>query len=211
MYQKKENNWNSQEKSKLIRFGFPAAITLMIFILFGEYGADSLALFIDPNPLNETRARVSAALDALELNDDAYKYFMSQNKYPENNYLEQGLSAYYQLFSFFNRFSNGNERLDYVKFMNEINGVDENNNPTPESRTAGAIFIYNEFKKDGFNVPPPEYMLALCGIESNWRHFSAPGVLVRGVSSNNKGEISSTDWGFCQVNDYYHREKMDLA
>lgn len=207
MYQKQENTRNPQEKSKLVRFGFPASATLIFFNLFAEYGTDALALFIEPKEPNRTAALIMENLVDLEsgINTDSYEYFLTQQKYPTRNYVADGVSAYGQLFNFFNRFSNGNERLDYVKFMNEIGGVDENNNPTAESRTAGAIFIYNEFVKEGYEVPPPEYMLALCGIESNWRHFSAPGVLVQG---DNGGSI---DWGFCQINDYWHKDKMELA
>lgn len=58
---------------------------------------------------------------------------------------------------------------------------------------------------------PWEVMLSSCKIESGLRHFRPDGQLMQGYNRDKAGNLMSTDWGMCQINDYYHPGLMGMA
>lgn len=84
--------------------------------------------------------------------------------------------------------------------------VDELGNPSLKAVVQEAIRLQPEYDV------PWRYVVDACFYESGGlRQYSSVGVLTQGVNKNPDGSVSSTDWGMCQINDYWHPNLMTMA
>lgn len=77
--------------------------------------------------------------------------------------------------------------------------IDQWGNPTNQALRGYA------FSHADNHVAPPEWMMSVCEYESGSSIHMKAGGLTQGDNS------TSIDWGICQINDYWHADKMDLA
>lgn len=57
---------------------------------------------------------------------------------------------------------------------------------------------------DGRMWLPKDIVCAVIGGESGWQNYLPSGQPVTHKNLNADGSLSSTDWGICQINDYWH-------
>lgn len=91
-----------------------------------------------------------------------------------------------------------------VDYSSEVR--ENSNNPTLRAVVQEAIRLQSEFSV------PWRYVVDACYYESSGlNQYNGNGELVQGRNLNTDGSLSSTDWGMCQINDYWHPDLMGLA